>query len=967
VAFAALVLVNVIAIVAFTRSTTPPAPSSPLAGTIVVPPENEAAEHAAGRASPDEYLDLKQSSASSVSEAQVERAQAQAAAVAPAANGLAWAQLGPYNVGGRVVDVQADKKTANGVYAAVSGGGVWHSADGGTTWSTVWPDAQTQTMGALAQDGSGTLWAGTGEANPPGGGLTYFGDGIYKSTDDGAHWTNMGLRESASIGRIAIDPSNANRVFAAASGHVARSAGQRGLYRTSDGGQSWQLVLAPINATTGAIDVAINPANPQIVYAAMWDHKRNNGARVYGGVGSGLFRSKDGGDTWERLENIVDPLPSYDTPKTGLTSAPSLGRIGFALAPSNPNRMYVVFGDNTGPDKGSYRSDDGGDTFHVMGRAYAPSGGYQWWFGRIWVDPDNQDHLFNADVSLRTSTDGGTTWTAISAPHSDQHGMDFDPSTLDGNPATPDRVFLGNDGGMYRSENSGVNGSWVKATNQPWNQSYHLAVSPQDPQRMTSGLQDNGSVRTWTATAPSPTDPALTTWNAYGGGDGHWNVIDPTDKTYYYECSQASGAGRHSCTGHHDTATASQSFTITNNGFPAGQHYTTDAPIVIDPNQPAKAADGSQPPNALYIVGKVIGRSLNRGGAFTMISPSDEASSLPGIVPDSEKDVGLYGGLYGATTALAPAKSATPGAPYATTLYAGTDTGLVWKTTDAGANWTQMKGLPVRWVNAIIADPGNENHAFIAFSGFRQGDDAANVWETNDGGATWQNISQNMPNGPVEMIEYDAAHDVLFAATDVGVFDHKDGDSSWYKVSVGLPNVPVLDVKLSGDGKSLFAATFGRSVWKLPLSTDATDGGGTGTGGSVPATLGLTLGTPGSFGAFQPGADGDYAATTTANVVSTAGDATLSVADPSTNAPGHLVNGAFSLPSAVQAKAQSPAGAGGAFGPVSGSPSSLLTYTGPVSNDPVAISFQQHVASTDALRTGSYSKTLTFTLSTTSP
>ncbi len=352
VAFAALLLVNVIAIVAFTRSTTPPAPSSPLAGTIVVPPENEAAEHAAGRASPDEYLDLKQSSASPVSEAQVERAQAQAAEVAPAANGIAWQQLGPYNVGGRVVDVQADKETANGVYAAVSGGGVWHSADGGTTWSTVWPDAQTQTMGALAQDGSGTLWAGTGEANPPGGGLTYFGDGIYKSTDDGAHWTNMGLRESASIGRIAIDPSNANRVFAAASGHVARSAGQRGLYRTSDGGQSWQLVLAPINATTGAIDVAINPANPQIVYAAMWDHKRNNGARVYGGVGSGLFRSKDGGDTWERLQNIVDPLPAYDQTQTGLKQDASLGRIGVTIAPSDPEPRLRRLGLAVRPGQG---------------------------------------------------------------------------------------------------------------------------------------------------------------------------------------------------------------------------------------------------------------------------------------------------------------------------------------------------------------------------------------------------------------------------------------------------------------------------------------------------------------------------------------------------------------------------------------------------------------------------------------
>src|SRR4051812_24967174 len=293
VALGALVLLNAIVLFAFTRSTAHTGAAG-VAG-VVVPPEVESI--AAGQTDPDEYLDLKQSSASAVTEAQVKQAQAQAAAIPAAAPGIAWQQLGPYNVGGRVVDVQADKQAADGVYAAVSGGGVWHSADAGANWTPVWPNDQTQTMGALAQDANGTLWAGTGEANPSGGGLTYFGDGMYKSTDQGAHWQHVGLEDSASIGRIAIDPSNPDKVFAAAAGNVSRSVPQRGLYRTVDGGKSWQQVLAPINATTGAIDVAISPANPQVVYAAMWDHTRNNGARVYGGVGSGLFRSRDGGDT----------------------------------------------------------------------------------------------------------------------------------------------------------------------------------------------------------------------------------------------------------------------------------------------------------------------------------------------------------------------------------------------------------------------------------------------------------------------------------------------------------------------------------------------------------------------------------------------------------------------------------------------------------------------------------------------
>ena len=446
-------------------------------------------------------------------------------------------------------------------------------------------------------------------------------------------------------------------------------------------------------------------------------------------------------------------------------------------------------------------------------------------------------------------------------------------TTYDGNPATPMRVFLGNDGGVYRSENSGVNGSWVKATNQPWNQSYHLAVSQQDSTRLSSGLQDNGSNRTWTATAPHPTDPTLANWNSDGGGDGHWNVIDPVDQTYYYTCFQPSPP-RHSCQGLHDTATTTQTLTITNNGWPSNQRWTTDTPIAIDPNNDA----------VIYLGGMVLGRSVNRGGAFTMISPSDP-NSLPGPVPADENDLGpFYANEYATISAIAPAKETTT-VPFAQTLYVGTDTGRVWKTDDAGGHWTQLQGLPTRWVNAIVVDPTDKNHVYVAFSGYREGDEAANVYESHDGGATWANISQNLPNGPVEMIEYDNKHDVLFAATDVGVFDHKDADSAWYKVSIGLPTVPVLDVKLSGDDKFLFAATFGRSVWKLPLSVDATDGGGdrrhrAGDAGADARHAGAPS------ARSRRRVEKDYTASMTANVISTAGDAALSVVDPSTPGAG---------------------------------------------------------------------------------
>ena len=287
----------------------------------------------------------------------------------------------------------------------------------------------------------------------------------------------------------------------------------------------------------------------------MWDHKRTNGTRTYGGIGSGLFRSKDGGDTWERLENIVDPLPAYDQTQTGLKADASLGRIGIAIAPSDPNRIYVVTGSPYGPDKGFYYSDNGGDTLRVGGRAYA-SNGFQWWFGKIWVDPEDKNLIFNADVNLRRSTDGGMTWGNVGGVHADQHAMDWDRSTLDGNPATPRRVFLGNDGGTYRSENNGAPGSWVKSNNQPWNQIYHIAVSPH-------GLAAASSTACRT-TAPTgrgrpPTRrrriPSCATGTGPAAATATTTRSTRSTTASTTRARSPRAAARHSCTGRRDSAT----------------------------------------------------------------------------------------------------------------------------------------------------------------------------------------------------------------------------------------------------------------------------------------------------------------------------------------------------------------------------------------------------------------------------
>jgi photosystem II stability/assembly factor-like uncharacterized protein len=753
-----------------------------------------------GPEGPALYMALKESSGQELTTEMFERAIQQADAM-PVSTGT-WKDLGPTNIGGRITDLVVDSSRPDTIFVAAAGGGIWKSTDAGSTFVTAWPDNSVQAIGALARGSDGTLWAGTGEANPPGGGLTYFGDGIYSSSNGGQDWQFRGLADSGSFGRVVVDPRNPNRIFAAAAGTISTTVSERGIYRSVDGGASWQQVLAPPNATTGGVDIAIDPSNPNRIFASLWDHKRNNGARTYGGVGSGLFRSTDGGTTWTRLENIITPLATYDSAATGLHSSSTLGRIGVAIAPSNPMHVYVVFGNQTGADKGFYFSNDGGDSFSVGGQA-GGSSGFEWWFGRLWVDPANENHLFNADVSLRESFTGGVAWAPVTGPHSDQHAMAWDPNVVN-------RVYLGDDGGVYRSDLNGA--SWTHATYEPWNQGYHVAVAADDPLRIAIGLQDNGSNRTWTNAASTLSEPLA--FNSYGGGDGHYVAIDQTDHNFYYQCSQGGACG-----GRSDNAAAS---TTTSFGAKHGVRWTTDAPLVIDPNDPL----------VIYVGGEVLDRSVNRGGTFTAISPAG-ANDLPGPIPPEEQDTGLYANLYGAITAIGLGKDATPGSSspndFAQTIYAGTDTGFVWKTSNAGATWTKLtpNGLPTRWVNGIAVDPTDARHAYVVFSGYREGDNAANIWETKNGGSSWTNISGNLPNAPLDAIVLDRADNLVIVSGDLGVFFLRNPPNlppttSWSRLGTNLPNTSVQDIKIQTSTNSLYAMTFGRGVQRIALPADST-------------------------------------------------------------------------------------------------------------------------------------------------
>ncbi|MFB7329554.1 WD40/YVTN/BNR-like repeat-containing protein [Streptomyces sp. NPDC056190] len=765
---------------------------------------------------PVDYLAVKHNSGHPVSAGQVTLARRQAARIPTGDASRPWQTVGPTNVGGRVIDLAIDPTTSpSTVYAGVSSGGIMKSTDGGVNWKAAWPSDTQQAMGALARGSDGTLWAGTGEANPSGGGTTFFGDGLYKSTDGGDSWDKWGLPDSGAFGRIAVDPKDPSQVWAAATGSLSWKSAQRGLYHLNNGGKDWKQALAPTNDHTGAIDVAIDPDNPKIILASLWDRSRNNGAFQYGGTGSGLYRSTDGGATWTRQDNsnINGSVCSWDQTKSGLNKDADLGRIGIAFATSGPKRAYIQFAGANGPDKGFYVSNDAGKTWTCGGgEPGSVTGGYEWVFGRLWVDPVDENHVFAADVSLRESTDGGNTWSNSSGPHADHHAMVWDPKE-------PGRVYNGDDGGVYHSTQNGATRTWTHSKVEPWNQSYHLSVSQQDPRRMVTGLQDQGSIRTWTP-GTDPTD--LTQWNSYGGGDGHWVQIDPDNQLRYYQCLQPSPP-KISCGRRVDDA-ASGSTGSTNTSFssppwPSDTRITTDMPIVPDP------AD----PDYVYVAGTSIARSgkgvVSGSNAWKLISPAtpDSPESLPGKVPEDEINPDLYyANEYGAVTQIAPAKTTGTSTSPSSTIYAGTDTGKLWKTTDANADnptWTQLgKGvLPERWVTAIGADPTDADHVYASFSNYREGDLAANVWESTDGGSTWTNISGNLPNAPVWMVTFDQAHNQLYAATDYGVFNLKNGKKNWARLGSELPNCPVLDVKLSADGGTVYAATFGRGIYQLPV------------------------------------------------------------------------------------------------------------------------------------------------------
>jgi len=665
----------------------------------------------------------------------------------------AWVERGPSNIGARLTDLAIHPTNSDIVYAAMASGGVFKTEDGGTTWNPIFDDQPVQTIGAIALDPSDPdiVYVGTGEANASS--FSWFGMGVFKSTDGGATWTHVGLEDTRYIGRIVVDPLNTDRVWVAATGALFGTGPNRGIYRSTDAGGSWDRVFA-LTDSTSAIDVAIDPSDPDVVYAAMWERVRRRTYRRSGGPSSGIYRSEDGGDSWGELTN-------------GLPSGSSVGRIGLSVCESSPNVVYAIYTDNPGYFDGVYKSTDGGDSWNQTndGALSNLTSSFGWYFGQIRVDPSDPNRAFAHGVPLYRTENGGFSWSEVAYDtHVDHHAMVFDPQD-------PSRIFEGNDGGIYVSGNEGD--SWSKLYDQPTNQFYAIEIDYQNPERLYGGTQDNGTLRTATG--------AVDDWERILGGDGFYCVVDPTDSDIIFAEYQYGNLYKSEDFGDHwDWAL---------DGVDDDDRRNWSSPVVMDPSDHLTMYFGTF---RLY-------RTTNGAGSWTAVS--------------SDLTNGAQGANFGTITAIA----VSPTAPDVI-LVGTDDSNVWLTQSGGGFWSNVSSALPNRWVTQVAFDHGNPAIAYVAFSGLRWDEEISHVYRTDDFGATWTGIAGNLPSSPVNALAVDPdIPQVLYVGTDVGCFYTKNTGASWEMLGTGLPAVSVYDIKIHQPTRTLVAGTHGRSMHSIDL------------------------------------------------------------------------------------------------------------------------------------------------------
>ncbi|PLX10195.1 MAG: glycosyl hydrolase [Marinilabiliales bacterium] len=675
-------------------------------------------------------------------------------------NNASWEFAGPENLEGRITDIELLPGNSQTIFIASAAGGIFKTTNSGITWIPVFDSESSLSIGdiAISQSNPEVIYVGTGEANAGGGSLAYDGTGIFKSIDGGTNWISIGLENSGSIGRMQVHPDNPEVLYVAAMGRLFSDGSQGGIYKTTDGGMSWEQKLF-ISDSTGAIDVVINPDNPEVVYAAMWERVRRPGRRSYGGPTSGIYKSVDGGENWTELTN---GLPLLSSEK---------GRIGIDISESNTDVLYAVYADSIGYFQGMYKTLNAGDSWlnisnGIDSDAYAS---YGWWFGRVEVDPTDHNTAYLIGFYPYKTSNGGSSWNNIATwiVHVDQHAVAIDPMANN-------KVFLGNDGGFYTSQNGGLSWQWNEKL--PITQFYTCEVDEQFPERIYGGTQDNGTNRTMTGDFDD--------WESIYGGDGFRVLVDPIDNNYVYAEYQYGGLGR--------STNGGNSFSGATNGISGYNRFNWNSPLAFDPQNPATLYFGSQ---KLY-------KSVNHAQSWTAIS--------------GDLTEGLGDGNIAFNTLTTVSVS-----PFNSDLiYTGSDDGSVYFTPDGGDSWTKISDdLPDRWITSVATDPYLINKVYVTLSGYRWDEYQPHVLMSDDYGYSWIDISSNLPEAPVNEIIIDPEKEgFLYVATDLGVFYSENNGDSWMPAGDGMPLIVVTDLRLHNPSRTLIAATFGRGMYKMDLS-----------------------------------------------------------------------------------------------------------------------------------------------------
>lgn len=704
-------------------------------------------------------------------------------AIAAAAAGLQLRTLGPAFMGGRIADIEVHPRNPSTWYVAVGSGGVWKTINSGTTWQPIFDGQAVYSIGDVAIDPHNPeiIWVGTGE-NVSGRHVAW-GDGVYKSLDGGQSWNHMGLKKSEHIGKILIDPRNSNTIYVAAEGPLWSSGGDRGLYKSMDGGNTWEHLLN-INADTGITDLEFHPTNPDILYAAAYQRRRHTWSLLAGGPEAGIYKSTDAGKTWRRL-------------KRGLPSG-HMGKIGLAVTAADPSRVYATIEAHR-HERGFYRSHDEGETWSKR-NSYISGGTGPHYYQELTASQTHANLVYQMDVFMRITRDGGDTFQILGdgrQKHSDNHAFWIDPNN-------GQHLLAGTDAGLYETFDQGT--TWRHFPNMPISQFYKLALDNSEPYfNILGGAQDLGTI--FGPSRTTHTDGIRNKdWYVPLGADGYGVDFDPTDNNTLYMMYQNGNLFRYN-------KRIEELLDIKPQPAPgeAPERFNWDAPLLISPHNPQRIYFGSQR----------LWRSDNRGDAWQVVS-DDLTGNFNRYELDMRGRVWSVDALYdnGAMSKFSTLTSIAESPLQEGLLYTGSDDGFI-HVREPGSKWTRAGKLPgvpqLSFINDVEADLFKENTVYAIADAHKIGDFSPYIFKSNDRGKTWKSMAGDLPKGTIIWaIEQDHVHENLFfIGAEFGLYFSVNGGKNWHMLKNGVPPIAFRDIELQRRDNDLVGATFGRGFYVL--------------------------------------------------------------------------------------------------------------------------------------------------------